>query len=371
MPVWFAVLLAPLAFMPAAPACPTSLLALDAQDHTLYRTVATRLDGEGLLATPLHSLERGGARWEQLRADPDGGNVSFVSVDPAADLAYLRAAAPTGCATATKQAAAPPPPGSSLRLVRDAKGFRPGVVGARVERHLELPDGRLCLLLHLLDDRGADPAIAFDDEGRFIGSVAPPPPGADPTLAVIVMAAPRKGPASASSGGIMAGTGASPRAALSPHPAPSFQQTAPGLAGEAMVLGASGRADEALARLQEVIRLEGTSAPLLIERGVVQFGAGRLPAAIDDFTRAAEIDPSSHLARFNLGVALGMSGRYADAARSLASARDLVPSHANTRFQLAMALKASDRTDAARQEWRELERLDPTLGRELQLVLGF
>jgi tetratricopeptide (TPR) repeat protein len=371
MPAWFAVLLAPLAFVPAAPDCPTSVLALDARDQTLYRTVATRLDGEGLLATPLHTLERGGARWEQLRADPEGDNVSFVAADFAADLAYLRTAAPPGCAAVTTEAVAAPPPGSTLRVVREPSGFRPGVVGARVERHLELPDGRRCLLLHLLDGRGADPAIAFDDAGRFVGSVAPAPPGADPTFAVIVMAAPRKGPVAASSGGIMAGTGASPRAALSPHPAPSSQQTAPGLAGEAIVLGASGRADEALARLQEVIRLVGTSAPLLIERGVVQFGAGRLPAAVDDFTHAAEIDPTSHLARFNLGVALGMSGRYADAARALASARDLLPTHANTRFQLAMALKAADRTDAARQEWRELERLDPTLGRELQLVLGF
>jgi cytochrome c-type biogenesis protein CcmH/NrfG len=70
-------------------------------------------------------------------------------------------------------------------------------------------------------------------------------------------------------------------------------------------------------------------------------------------------------------MALGGSGRYADAADAFGQARDLDPEHARTRFQLALALYADHRNDALGPEIETLNRLDPTLGKELHLILGF
>jgi len=351
-------------------ACQVVLAGQDASGQTLFRTIALALARPGLVVTPLHTLERGGARWERLNIEGEfaagrGGAAdvaTVVSLDPVADLAYLHAPGLPACPEEASEREA----GTAVLVLRERSGFRPAVVGGQVVRSVDLPDGRRLILVRLLDVAGADPGLLVDVSGSLIGSVAPAPPGGESSLAVVVRAAPAPLPSSSNGGEDRA-----PRLVMPPRPAPSFSGTLAGLVAQALLLAGSGRTGEALERLEEAIGRGGETVPLLLERGALLYASGRLPAAVADFSRASQTDPSSYLARFNLGIALGASGRYSDAADAFRQARDLAPSNPRARFELALALRAARQGDAARGEWEALNRLDPTLARELELLLGF
>ena len=351
---------------PATLPCVRTLRALDAAGRPVFQSVAVALADKDLAALPLHPLERGGARWERLEiAGPDATTtavVRVIAIDATANLAVVEA---PGLGTCDAGSAAPEPAaGSAIRVARDRVGYRPATIGGHVERVIALPGGRSVTLVRLLDDGGADPGLVFDAGGRFLGGTLPAPPAGQTAL---VAYSPWGGPDGAAP---PAGGSSDLRSALPPREAPSAAATDPGLVAQALLAAGPGAAERGLALLEEVVRHDGESAPLLVERGVLQFNSGRLASAIADFDRAAALDPASHVARFNLGIALGSSGRYADAAVALRGARDLNPTHARTRYQLALALKAARMADEARRECDSLDAIDPNLAGDLRATLG-
>jgi Tfp pilus assembly protein PilF len=375
-----ATLLAAADAVRAAPAdpggCLRGLAALDAGGQVVFETVALLTERPGVAAAPLHPLERGGVRWSRLVLEPpDGGAgvpVDAVGLRPDQDLALLRvdsttacAAMPPGEAAAVAGAAAQPAAGSAVRLYRERRGFRPGSIGGRVERVIDLAGGGRIALLHLLDDGGADPGLAVDGAGRLLGATIPAPAGADPSLATLLLA-----PAASTTSEAAEGDWSDARDAIAPRPSPALLATTAGLVGQALVMtGSEGRA-RGIALLSAAIEQGADLAAVRLERGVLEFGAGLLPPATADFERAASLDPSSSLARFNLGVCLGASGRYAEAAEAFSQARDLDPAHATTRYQLALSLKLLHREGEARRELAALQSLDPALASELRATTG-
>jgi tetratricopeptide (TPR) repeat protein len=234
------------------------------------------------------------------------------------------------------------------------------------------------LLVRLLDERGADPGLLFDPTGSLIGSVLPAPAGGDPSLATVVLQPNQPVPGAAAGPASAAAASTAPdaapprdvREAIAVAPSPSVLGTVPGLVSQALRLSGPARFDRALALLDAASRQAGVTASLLLEKGVLEFGAGRVASAVEDFRQAAGIDPASHLARYNLGIALGTEGRYQDAAAAFQIARDLEPGHGRTHFQLALALRALGKTEEARRELDSLSQIDPVLAGELKVILG-
>jgi hypothetical protein len=376
------------------PACLVRLAARDGADRIVFESVAAATATPGLAVAPLHPLERGGVQWRSLvllRDDagaPAPWSVTKVATidrerdqvllqvpglpacaGPSGDSILLPAASPapaerfaSGSTPASKSAFAP---GSAVLLARNREGFRNRLVGGRVERVVNLPGDRRMLLVRLLDERGADPGLLFDPAGSLLGPVLPSPAGGDPSLATVVLP---DGPTSAALG---AAGSQDVRETIAVAPSPTVLGTVPGLVSQALRLSGPSRFDRALALLDEASRQAGgETTSLLLEKGVLEFGAGRLASAVEDFQQAAGRDPASHLARYNLGIALGTEGRLQDAAAALESARDLQPDHGRTHFQLALALRALGKTEEARRELDSLTRIDPVLAGELKVILG-
>jgi hypothetical protein len=372
------------------PACLVRLVAKDASDRTLFESVAAATATPGLAVAPLHPLERGGVQWRSLDilkddagsgAPPPWDVTAVATIDRDRDQVLLQVPDLPACAgrdTALAQAISPVPagrfdsgpssagsglaPGSAVLLARGRDGFRNRLIGGRVERVVNLPGERRMLLVRLLDERGADPGLLFDPTGTLLGSVLPSPAGGDPSLATVVLQPNQTAPDAPPPRDV--------REAIAASASPSVLGTVPGLVSQALRLSGPARFDRALALLDAASRQAGMTASLLLEKGVLEFGAGRVASAVEDFRQAAGIDPASHLARYNLGIALGTEGRYQDAAAALQSARDLEPRHGRTHFQLALALRAMGRTEEARRELDSLSQIDPVLAGELKVILG-
>lgn len=366
------------------PACLVRLAARDGADRTLFESVAAATATPGLAVAPLHPLERGGVRWRSLAilgddgggtaaASPEWTVTTVASLDRERDEVLLSVPGLPACSSrageATLLAAAPPKPGlssgSAVVAARGRDGFRNRLVGGRVERIVNLPGEQRMVLVRLLDERGADPALLFDPAGRLLGSILPAPAGADPALATVVLRS--DGPTAAA---VAAAPSQEARDAIAIAPSPSVLGTVPGLVSQALRLSGPSKCERALALLDEASRQAGETASLLLEKGVLEFGAGRIASAVEDFRAATGLDPASHLARYNLGIALGTEGRYQDAAAAFTMARDLQPEHGRTRFQLALALRAMGKTAEARRELESLTRIDPVLAGELKVILG-
>jgi hypothetical protein len=338
----------------------------------LFHVPAARARAPETALAPLEPLERGGVRWETLRLlTSDGGRLEVASIverTPDRDLAALRVPGLPACDTDATTTA--PVAGDAVTVMREARGYRGGVIGGRVERVVPLPDARALLLVHLLDDRGTDAGVVFDTAGQPLGSAVPGPPSADGTLTAVIMEAPRDTAPEAKAPAAPAGPGLSPRESLAPRSSAAFLDTVPGLVSQALRITGPTRFERALQLLDEATRTTEATPGMFLERGVVEFGLGRLPAAVLDFSRAAERDPGSYLARYNLGVALGSAGRYQDAAQAFIQARDLNPNHSATRYQLALALLAARRPQEARREAESLASLDPALAGQLRDLLA-
>jgi tetratricopeptide repeat protein len=356
---------------PAVISCARDLEALDENGRPLFRSIAVALPRPGLAAAPLHPLERGGVRWQRLVIAGSGSDPEPVTgvagVDAAANLAILEAPGLAACEVAAEDAPETargiPAAGSTVRVLRERAGFRAGTIGGRVDRGISLHAGRALVLVRLVDDEGADPGLVFDAQGRFAGAALPAPPSGSRSLVAF-------SPWSGSEAMAPLGTPADLRLALPPRESASASLTEPGLVARALTGAGPDAAERGAGLLDEVVRREGETAPLLVERGVLRFEAGRLDAAIADFRRAAFLDPVSHIARFNLGVALGVSGRYADAADAFRAATLVDPGHARTRYQLALALRAARQAEEARRECDSLAALDPLMAADLRRTLG-
>jgi len=370
---------------PAAASCALQLAGRDASGNTVLQTVAYALDQPGLVLAPLSGASLDRPRWQRLQATPDpvvAGPAAperpievtqILLEDPSRDLMLLRAPGIEACdeggtpgAGAGPDGIAPlPADGESLIGIRDRDGYRPRLFQARLERRIRSGSGPELMRIRIPDGGGAGAGFLLDRRHRLLGSILPPPAGADRLFACAVPI---------DRGAIEAVAGRPGRAlpdALAQPPPDEFARTPAGLIAQALVLTRDDQTDLALRLLDDAARLGGESDVLLVERGTRRFRIGRTDAAIQDFARAASISPRLHAAHFNLGVALGSEGRFEDAAEAFDRALQVEPGNARTRYQLALALYAARRIDRAREECRRLEQIDANLGGELRALLHF
>ena len=370
---------------PRSVPCACELSADDAAGRTLLQAPAYALDRPGLLLASLTALGRHGLQWERLRASPDpqlnGGSPSpsynvteILYADPSQDRVLLRAPGLQACrgreetpgaspATAEDGHSVPPTaPGEALLGLRARDGYRPRLFHAIFERFIDAGPGRRLMLIRILDGGGAGSGIILDSRDRLIGSILPPQPGSDPSVALAVPVASDRITESAARPGLP------PREALG-QAADDFPDTPVGLFARALLMTRPDQADEALALMDRVARMAGEFEGLLMERGARRYMAGRNEAAIADFSSAARANPGLHLAYYDLGVALGTVGRYAEAVEALRRAVQIDPRHARSRYQLVLALRAAGQIDLARRECELLGLTDVALADELRTLV--
>jgi tetratricopeptide (TPR) repeat protein len=121
------------------------------------------------------------------------------------------------------------------------------------------------------------------------------------------------------------------------------------------------RADLAIARFEDVLRLKPDHVPSLVWLGTMQLDGGRADLAEPLLAKAVSLDPQSAAARFELGKAALASGDSARAVTELEAALTADPDADGVHYALAMAYRArGDERRAAEhvQRWRD-ERLYP------------
>lgn len=376
---------------PGPLSCALELSGRDASGNTVLQTVAYALDRPGLVLAPLSTAAPGQSRWQRLQAAPDpllsgqaadggasgaapssgaAGTIEVTEIlleDPGRDVLLLRAPGLGACEAGAPGAAPAPAAGDTLIGIRNRDGYRSRVYRALLDRTFPTLGGPDVLRIRIPDGGGAGSGFLLDSRRRLIGSILPPPPGADRLFACAVPIDRGEIDAAAARPGrpLLA---ASPAA---PPPAEDFTRTPAGLLAQALLLTRDDQADRALRLLDEAARLSGESDVLLMERGTWHFRIGRTEAAIQDFARAAALNPRLLLAHFNMGVALGTMGRYADAADALTRALSIDPYNAPAHYHLALALAAAQRLDQARREYERLRLLDAGLARDLGALLKF
>jgi tetratricopeptide (TPR) repeat protein len=250
--------------------------------------------------------------------------------------------------------------------IRNRDGYRGRVYRALLDRTVPVRGGPDLLRVRIPDGGGAGSGFLLDSRRRLVGSILPPPSGADRLLAcaapidraAIDAAALRSGRALLEASSV-------PRTPDAPA------RTLAAVLAQALLLTRDDQADRALALLDEAVRLAGESDLLLMERGAWRFRIGRTEAAILDFARAAALNPRLLTAHLNLGVALGTTGRYPEAADALKRALLIDPYNAPAHYQLALALAAAQRRDQARSEYERLRLLDAAMARDLGALLQF
>ncbi len=137
------------------------------------------------------------------------------------------------------------------------------------------------------------------------------------------------------------------------------------------------RFEEALATVQEALRLDPLSARLNLAAGIVLVESGRLDPGIGQLRRAADIDPGFGAIQAALGRSLMLAGRYDEAAETFRRyAQAVGGDDARLREQVALAVASGRDTELARVA-RELDavphaswRLSPVTIAEAYVWLG-
>ena len=113
--------------------------------------------------------------------------------------------------------------------------------------------------------------------------------------------------------------------------------------GRGVVLQALGRGDEAMAAWQEAVRLKPGYFPALNGIGAAALDAGRFEVAAEALTAAVAAKPDFPDARYNLALAYEGLGKVAEAYASIREARRLAPQDFDVLVAAAaLALKAGD-----------------------------
>ncbi|MBI1951584.1 MAG: tetratricopeptide repeat protein [Acidobacteria bacterium] len=376
---------------PGPLSCVLELSGRDASGNTVLQTLAYALDRPGLVLASLSTASPGMSRWQRLLAAPDplpsgpaadagartsgrpagaAGEVEVTEVllvDPGRDLMLLRAPGLSACEAGVPGALPPPAAGDTLIGIRNRDGYRSRVYRALLDRTFPTRGGPDVLRIRIPDGGGAGSGFLLDSRRRLVGSILPPPPGADRLFAcALPIDRGEIDAAAARPGRPLVSTPAEDRPQESdPSPTPA------GLLAQALLLTRDDQADRALRLLDEAARLAGESDVLLMERGAWHFRIGRTETAIQDFARAAALNPRLFLAHLNMGVALGTIGRYAEAADALTRAISIDSDNAPARYHLALALAAAQHLDRARREYERLQVLDAGLARDLGALLKF
>ena len=122
-----------------------------------------------------------------------------------------------------------------------------------------------------------------------------------------------------------------------------------------------GRQPEAIALLDDALRLQPADAAARLDRGVALARSGRLPEATEDFQAALRADPGRADAHADLAAALGQAGQTDEAIAQYRESLRLRPESASTHYNLAAFLARAGRREEAMAEYREALRLDPGL----------
>jgi tetratricopeptide (TPR) repeat protein len=96
-----------------------------------------------------------------------------------------------------------------------------------------------------------------------------------------------------------------------------------------------GRIEDALAHLEEAVRLEPNYAPLRCNWGNALLRAGNFPAAIEQYKHALRIKPGLVEAHYNLAIALERAGRVVESIEQYEQTLRLRPDYPGVRNKLA------------------------------------
>ena len=127
----------------------------------------------------------------------------------------------------------------------------------------------------------------------------------------------------------------------------------------AQASAATGRMDEALARLKRATKAQPGVAAYHVTMGNILAGAERLPEAIRAFEKAAALAPSLVEPRFNLGVCLGHCERFPEAVDVLRRLVEDNPELAPAHFMLGEVLLAAGRAPEAAASYQRTLELHP------------
>ncbi len=127
----------------------------------------------------------------------------------------------------------------------------------------------------------------------------------------------------------------------------------------ANALSAVGRGVEAIAPLENVVRVKPDYATAHIDLGVLLAQQGRMPEAARHYTEAIRLDPANDLPHANLGGLLANSGRLEDAITHYREAIRLRPDNPITRYNFGLALTRTGHDAEAAAEFREAFRINP------------
>ena len=116
--------------------------------------------------------------------------------------------------------------------------------------------------------------------------------------------------------------------------------------------GAAGQVREAVAHLEEAVRIDPDRASAHYRLGTARAMIGRTAAAMDSYRRALELRPAFVEAHNNLGGLLHLAGDLDAAARHYRRTLVLDPAHANAHFNLGNILLGAARFAEAEAEFR-------------------
>lgn len=139
---------------------------------------------------------------------------------------------------------------------------------------------------------------------------------------------------------------------------------------EARMLAESGRAEEALVRLSNLLARFPGSIAGHFQSAVLLAGLGRKAEACGAFEACLTLAPEHAVAHNNLGLLLEQQGRTVEAAEHLGRAAALAPDSAATRFNYGRLLVLQGRAMEARAELEAARRLDPRCGGAVAELLG-
>lgn len=129
--------------------------------------------------------------------------------------------------------------------------------------------------------------------------------------------------------------------------------------GLSSLLEKSGRADEALVWLRQVMALHPDDPELLNELGNLCGTNGKQKEAEGYYRKAIAIDPDHVAAQKNLGVIYYQTARFDESIRAYEQVVRLSPFEARMWNNLGILYEKVSRPDDARRAWREAIRIDP------------
>jgi tetratricopeptide (TPR) repeat protein len=125
-------------------------------------------------------------------------------------------------------------------------------------------------------------------------------------------------------------------------------------------LGARGNHQEAIAHLQEALRINPEYTPGYNSLGIQLAESGKLNEATVQFSEVIRRDPGDASAHNNLGNILVAEGKLAEAAQEYEAALRLSPDYLDARSNLASLLIKQGNFEAAIREASEVLRIDPS-----------